>query len=467
MMLSTVIEHTYCYHFPSEFYPQRKETDSGRLTLAIDSSAFGLSGKTEKTKQSSSVLFNGTLLKPKKICDLLCGVSEIVNARFNNPNWKRLADPVITVSDDRIRFEGFSGCCSAYARVDLLPNALEGDRPVCGTTNVDFNPAMLAALNSVRENDYVALIIGTDQIELAKNAEKIVERKVSLPIRWLKGFVEIQAYQARMLPLLEISGLEARRFLHSIPRTKNRTPLYILPSGRGLRLSRMSGRGGVKASGLERLRVLENLVHYADSLRIYGDEESGASSWELVLPDARFHLLISPDIWRGFSGEGQVLTSLASNEYAQNINLIAKELSYESIIDIGTLSRKTGLTPEMIRQALAVLGTRGLVGYDLETSSYFHRVLPFDLDAVEHLQPRLVNARKLLADNGIRMTRQNQDQTEALVQGTDVEHFVRISETESKCTCSWYAKHQGQRGPCKHILAVQLFLEQKEQIETE
>jgi predicted nucleic acid-binding Zn finger protein len=221
----------------------------------------------------------------------------------------------------------------------------------------------------------------------------------------------------------------------------------------------------VKTSGLERLRVLEHLVHYADSLRIYGEAESGASSWELVLPEARFHLLISPDIWRGFSGEGQVLTSLASNEYAQNTNLIAEELSYESIIDISALSRKTGLTPEMIRQALAVLGTRGLVGYDLETSSYFHRVLPFDLDLVEHLQPRLVNARKLLANGDVRVTRQNQDQTEALVQGTDVEHFVRISETESKCTCPWYAKHQGQRGPCKHILAVQLFLEQKEEID--
>jgi predicted nucleic acid-binding Zn finger protein len=340
---------------------------------------------------------------------------------------------------------------------------VEGNRQVYGTTNVDFNPAMLTALGSVRNNDYVALTIGTDQIEFTKNVEKTVERQVSLPVRWLKGFAEIQAYQVRMVPLLEVSGLEARRFLRSIPRTKSRTPLYILPSGHGLRLSQMSGCSGVKASGLERLRVLENLIHYADSLRIYGDDESGASSWELVLPEARFHLLISPDVWRGFSGEGQVLSSLADKMYEKNISQIANELSYESIIDIGTLSRKTGLTPEMIRQTLAVLGTRGLVGYDLETSSYFHRVLPFDLDLVEHLQPRIVNARKLLDNGGIRMTRQNKDQTEAFVQGTDVEHFVRISETESKCTCTWYAKHQGQRGPCKHILAVQLFLEQKEQ----
>ncbi|MDR0609328.1 MAG: hypothetical protein LBG58_04405 [Planctomycetaceae bacterium] len=89
-MLSTVVEHTYCYHFPSEFYPQQEGTaDSGRLALAVDSSAFRPFGKTEQTKKSPPVFFNGTLLKPKKICDLLRGVSEIVNARFNNPNWKR------------------------------------------------------------------------------------------------------------------------------------------------------------------------------------------------------------------------------------------------------------------------------------------------------------------------------------------------------------------------------------------
>ncbi|WP_071605937.1 SWIM zinc finger family protein [Budvicia aquatica] len=23
-----------------------------------------------------------------------------------------------------------------------------------------------------------------------------------------------------------------------------------------------------------------------------------------------------------------------------------------------------------------------------------------------------------------------------------------------RCTCEWYGKHQGARGPCKHVLAV-------------
>ncbi|MCL2742412.1 MAG: SWIM zinc finger domain-containing protein [Planctomycetaceae bacterium] len=454
--LMTAIAHTYRYEFASEFI-------RGKLALAVDTSALKTPAKKEETP---TTFFTGTLLKPKRTADLLRGVSEIVTARYNNPNWRRLADPVITVGDDRMRFEGFSGCCSAYARLDLLPEAVEGERPARGTTNVDFNPAMLAALASLRDNDYVALNIGAEQIELSKNAETTVERKVSLPVRWLKGFVEIQAYQARMIPVLEISGLEARRFLRSIPRTKSRAAVYILPSGRGLRLSQVAGRGGVKAAGLERLRVLENFVHYADLLRIYGDEESGTSAWELVLPEARFHLLLSCDVWRGFSGEGQVLTSIASGVHEKYLDNIEQSLTWESVIDVEKLSRRTGASPEEIRSSLAILGTRGLVGYDLETSSYFHRVLPFDLDSVEKLQPRLVNARKLIADGKVRITLQTPERTEAFVTGTDVEHFVRITETETesacKCTCPWYAKHQGDRGPCKHVLAVQLMTDEKE-----
>jgi hypothetical protein len=179
-----------------------------------------------------------------------------------------------------------------------------------------------------------------------------------------------------------------------------------------------------------------------------------------VLPEARFHLLLSPDVWRSFSGEGQVLSSLASNVYEKHLEKIEKSLTWESVIDVGKLSRKTGASPEEVRASLSVLGTRGLVGYDLETSSYFHRVLPFDLGLVEKLQPRLINARKLIADGKVRLSHRSPERTEAFVTGTDVEHFVRISETESKCTCPWYAKHQGERGPCKHVLAVQLLIDE-------
>ncbi|MBP9136491.1 MAG: SWIM zinc finger family protein, partial [Chitinophagales bacterium] len=44
----------------------------------------------------------------------------------------------------------------------------------------------------------------------------------------------------------------------------------------------------------------------------------------------------------------------------------------------------------------------------------------------------------------------------AHVKGTDSTHKVIIQDNQSKCTCQWWTSYQGNRGICKHILAVKL-----------
>jgi len=129
------------------------------------------------------------------------------------------------------------------------------------------------------------------------------------------------------------------------------------------------------------------------------------------------------------------------------------------VIDPSTLGRQTGLSDEAIRGALHALGARGLVGFDLGAGAYFHRELPFDLSLVEALQPRLQGARKLLAGNNVRIGEKTGDQLEVFVAGSGVEHRVRLTPAGARCTCPWFSKHQGQRGPCKHVLAAQMFLD--------
>ncbi len=333
---------------------------------------------------------------------------EVVQSRFHIPaamlaRILAQADPVVTCGDDRLRFEGFSACCSTYARVDFLPDAVRGQWLARGTTNVDFNPPMQAALARLRGSDKVSLSVGSDEVRLEGEAETIVEKKVALPLRWLKGFVEVQAYQSRMAPVLEVSGIEAHRFLRSLPRAKTRHASWVMSISRGLRLSHVRCAGGVAVSGLERLRILEPLARFANHLRIYAAEEEVASGWELVFGDSRFHLLLSPDVWRGFSGEGQALTSLASEKW----KTLVPRISYPPALGFGDRHRKasrgTKATSEAVRAALYALGSRGLVGFDLESGSYFHRELPFDLSAVEMLQPRLKAARKLVADGKVKI----------------------------------------------------------------
>lgn len=159
--------------------------------------------------------FTGGLVRPERTAKLLLALMDVVRARFHIPSamLERIlsqSDPVVTSSDDRLRFEGFSACCGAYARVDLHPAALSGEQFGRGTTNVDFNTPMMSALAMIRGVEPVSLSVGSAGVELETASRTVFEKKVQLPIRWLKGFVEVQACQRRMERKMEISGPRRR-----------------------------------------------------------------------------------------------------------------------------------------------------------------------------------------------------------------------------------------------------------------
>lgn len=449
----TALAIDYTYHYLHE---SRCDSSSGELRLATFADS----------QESHPYFFRGELVRPKRSAELLRSLMRVVQARFHVPaamlqRILAMADPVVTCSDDRLRFEGFSGCCGVYARIDLLPQAVRGDTFGRGTTNVDFNQPMLTALATIRDTDDVKLSVGSDQIELRKNREEIVEKKVKLPVRWLKGLVEVQACQSRMRPIHEVSGIEANRFLRSLPRMKtHRRETWIVSAGRGLRLSQRRSNDAVRVGGLERLRVLEGLASQARTLQVFADETTGASGWVLSFDDSRFHLVISPEVWRGFSGEGQGLESLASEAWKAALPKIRACLKWQAVVDLDEVVSRAGLESGVVTETLTALGARGLVGFDLGESAYFHRELPFDMDLVEKLQPRLQNARKLIAEDKVRMEKRSETRIEAFVTGSGVEHHVRLTSDNAKCTCPWFAKHGTARGPCKHILAARILLEE-------
>ncbi|MFN3653403.1 MAG: SWIM zinc finger domain-containing protein [Armatimonadota bacterium] len=417
---------------------------------------------TSAPAAGSPLFFRGTLCQPRRTADLLLALARVVRTCFHVPPamLARLiaeSDPVVTCSEDRVRLEGFSSCCGVYARVDLLPPALDGALLAHGTTNVDFNAPMRAALAGIRERETVRLSVGAEEVELSRATGETVERKVPLPVRWLKGFVEAQAHQARLTRRFEVSGAETRRFLRGLPRSGTHgRPAYVAGSGSGLRLSQVAGRGAVRVAGVERLLVLDDLARHARRLRVYAGDDTEASGWELELDDARFHLVLSPEVWRGFSGEGQVLDELSAAEGERETARVRAALRWQSRLDAESLARECGLEPAAVRRALARLGASGVVGYDLAEGAFFHRELPYDYDRIEALHPRLRDARKLLAEGGVELTREDEAGVEAWVRGSGVEHRVRLDAHGARCTCPWWSKHGGERGPCKHVLAVQI-----------
>ena len=314
-MTSLALDYTYRYPFASEVGNFEK--------------GFGLKLATCGLEQENPHFFEGQLIKPRETGDMLLVLSNIVRTHFflaRSP----MTDPVVTSSEDMIRFEGFSGCCGVYARVDLLPEAFKADLQNRGTTNVDFNNPMRTALTRLRDRDDAWLSVGQEEVVLSKNDNAVVEKKVKMPLRWIKAFSEVQAYQPNFQLTLEISSSEARKFIRSLPKSgSGKRPSYVQQIGKTLRLTQREQKGAIRLAGTDRVRVLEPLLNSTKELKIWYDESNGTSGWEVVTDSGKFFLMLSPEVYRGFSGEGQMLEKLALKDRDAALSKVKAQLSWQ------------------------------------------------------------------------------------------------------------------------------------------
>ncbi len=448
-MATVAAEQTYSYVRPSAV-----AFAEGRAELMLSTSG----GRTARGPAAHPVFFEGFLGHSEQAAAALLAVAKVARTRFYTPPGMlaailRAADPVVTSNGDRLRFESFSACCGVYARYDALPGSLDGRVIDTGTTNVDFNPPMREALARIGGHEPLHLRVGEEVVLRTLDAE-VTEKKVPLPERWLKGFAEVQLASAAVTPALEVTASEARRFIHGLTGAGSRRPVWVVPAGRGLRITTRPTPDGVSLSGLGRLKPLEPLLRVATSLRGYTgpyDPLGSTGVWELALQDARLTVTLSPEASRGFSGEGGVLWDLADDDSADDADLIAGLLAFEPRIDVARLATEAGLPEVRVLRALGRLGAAGRVGYDAADRAYFHRELPYDAGRLAAMHPRLRDAMALVEGNAVRV-----DGAVAFVRSGGAEHVVRRTPDGDRCTCPWFGKHKDGRGPCKHVLAVDL-----------
>ncbi|WP_445525693.1 SWIM zinc finger family protein [Streptomyces cyslabdanicus] len=436
--------------------PSVLEPAAGGQRLGLETSR----GATPTGIQDHPRFFAGFLTSPQVASAGLLAVADVAATRYYQPQSRASLDPVVTGNGDRLRFESFSGCCGVYARLDVLRSGLDGGEVGHGTTNVDVNNPLREALSRIGSDDPLHLRVGPDELAVTTVDGPVVEKKVPLPDRWLRGFAEAQVIAAGFDLRAELPAAEAVRFLRSLPRSGPRSatggPRWVVLAGRALRPTTRPVPGAVCLPGPERLAALQRVLRHATALRVYGPAVAGAaataSAWEAVLPGMRLTLTLSPDASRGFSGEGGVLDALATDEAAEDAELVAVLLAWEPRVDVADLAASSGLAPERVRAALVRLGTSGRVGYDTAEAAYFHRELPYDADRAERHNPRLRAARALLTAGAVAL-----DGALATVTAEDGHaHRVREDRGVLSCSCQWWAKYRGGRGPCKHALAVRM-----------
>lgn len=430
------------------------ESEGGRSSVLLATSG----GSAMRTAAAHPYFFDGFAEHAEVVAAALLVVARVARSRFYTPPGMlaavlRSADPVVTSDGQMLRFESFSACCGVYCRLDLLADGLDRPPLDTGTTNVDFNPPMRDALAGVGGLDPVRLAVGAEEVRVTTLDCSVVERRVPLPARWVKGLGEVQAVTAGMTQRLAASGVTLRRFLQALPRTPHRGVLFAVPTAGGLRLASRPSAGAVPVSAVERLRVIEPLLRHATAVRAWAPAADGEApcTWLADLAGARVTVTLSPSASRGFSGEGGLLADLADDTAVADADLVSAVLAYDPAIDVQALAHNTGLAEPAVRRALTHLAAAGRVGFDLASGAYFHRELPYRPAALQVQHPRLRDARALAEAGKVTL-----GPTDALVRSGTTTYVVRSTPDGDHCTCTWFGAHGSSRGPCKHALAARI-----------
>jgi SWIM zinc finger len=424
----TTVEQTYNYRGAST-------ATAAATHLTID---FETAGGCDQ----HPVLAEGFVKHPHATAQALLLVAKVAATRFwTPPNMLAAvilaADPVITAWSGGLRFESFSLCCGVYCRFDLDADGFDGTIHRHGTTNVDVNAPLKAALTRIGEVDPLLIRVGHDDLTVSTLDGQHIEKRVPLPERWVRGFAEAAVAQSSLEPHLHLQPAGIRRFIGALPTDIDQSGGWISPSGNSARWSSRPTPGAISLGGAARLRVLRNVAPILRELSGFGelasqsiDNRPSTTSWVGETPGGRITIALSPAAARGFSGEGALLHALAAGPCDRGEQFHAHVQQLEA-------------------------ASAGRLGYDVTTADWFMRDLPFDRSSIDKPGGRLANARTLFGSGAVVLD--HESTTATVTSGLDV-YNVRLVGSEWRCTCPWWGRHRDNRGSCKHILATAMFI---------
>lgn len=414
--------------------------------------------------ENDPLFFNGEIIYPTIVSGGLLVLADIVSTRYFKYVPVAQRDPILSAQGDILRAECFSACNGVYARMDLFQSALDGEI-LYGTTNVDIGSNLRKSLFNVKQGDRLKFRIGDDGWKAlhSKNLDGSmltdihIQRPVKMPDRWVRALGNCAMLHQNMEYKFHIEGMQAKSFIAMLPAaTGKERSGWLTPAKTGVMLKPKEEKNSVYISGLHRLSALKRVMSNVNAVYFYApnDGEPGQMMIEVCMTGANITLSLTAKSYEGYSGEGALLDSLSTPKILECADKIDDILNFESRLDIDKISKSIGIVKNDMNDAMELLAVSGKLGFDVRDRAFFHRELPDDPDRVLKDNPRLVGAKKLVEDT------EYIDDNIWHVKSGDTTYRVIYPTDENlenaKCTCTWYLKHQNDRGPCKHILAVKL-----------
>lgn len=424
---------------------------------------FSFSHNTEIEEDNDNpCFFFGNIINSYLASRCLSVLANTVNSHFalTPGQIAKLKDPIVSVGAGELHFEAFSSCNSVYARVNILKNGIDGEFLYSGTTNIDFNPQTIRAFNSVQQTDKLLIGVGSKEVHIITDRQKTIEKKVTLPNRWIKGLGNVQVFLSEMELAFQLTKFEALQLFKTLPNTPTKSEYYLTKAGISYSFLPMEKKDSIKIGGVHRLNLVQKLISSVDSLLIYRHKTQQSFALLLNFKEIQMTFLFSNSVYRGFSGEGRLLDELTKSISSNLIKGFNNYFKTNEVFNPTLIAIENGVDLNTMNNLQSNLSGIGLLGYNLFDNNYFYRKLPFKLERLISFNPRLENAKKLVENNEIIILEKTEAFIKASVKGSsDIFHTVIKKNENYQCTCNWYTNNNNNRGLCKHILALKITLE--------
>lgn len=402
--------------------------------------------------------------------------------------WVKL-DPIVSVQPDATFFEAFSTDESTYARVTLPHTALDSkEAPICGTTNIDFSLALEREFARARTYRDLSLTVGSKSVSVDLGVSAVQEKKIDLPMSWVKGLVEVQAALSLESVNLELSSSFVAdliaRLQSQIEKRGPRHLLFILEPGLPVRVrvepwgdeyidldSKYEGteKREIKFWGRRRIRVLENLLPLVEKVSVRLIDSGMPSFWSASLDGVKIDIGLSGWTAQNWAGRAKFSSLMPTADSKSPQTLEASNLLQEKaklkVADLAKFMKISNLEAQSLLQRLCLVG---VALYDADDAEYRWRQLfpeiSFDDDNdssreerfglaifksnqfTASFEPSEAGATSLTAEVVV-------DSRQFAVQlRTDVDGRV----TYAQCDCNFFNYNKLRLGPCRHIVAASL-----------
>lgn len=73
--------------------------------------------------------------------------------------------------------------------------------------------------------------VGSKEVGLYHKGEKVIERKVPLPVKWIKGLTTVQIYQSVAEQLYSFNRIQTLQLFQTLPKSSVKCDYYLVMRG--------------------------------------------------------------------------------------------------------------------------------------------------------------------------------------------------------------------------------------------